>query len=176
MMSKKEKQIMGYLLGRCALKDQEAFEQLYSLCSANLYGLLFKMLKNNDDSNEVLQQVFEKIWRMAPGLTSEIEYPWAWLCQVTRNLAIDSIRAKARQKLEFQENVPEVKDTHNNFSYEPKLDECISTLNSQQKIAITKIYQFGYTQSELATHLDAPLGTVKSWIRRGLEALKICLS
>ena len=176
MMTTKDKQLVGYLLGRCALKDQKAFEQLYKLSSPKLYGLLFKMLKNEDDSSEVLQQVFEKIWRNSNSLNNEMGYPWAWLCQITRNAAIDLIRSRTRNKIETQPELPEITDYQNHFAYEPKLDDCMTALNSQQQVAISHIYQFGYSQQEIAQLLDAPLGTVKSWIKRGLEALKLCMS
>jgi len=176
MMTTKDKQLIGYLLGRCALKDKNAFEQLYKLSSPKLYGLIFKMLKNEADSCKVLQIVFEKIWKNATTLTNEIESPWAWLCQITRNCAIDYIRSQTRHKSERQEQTPDIKDSQNYFAYEPKLDDCMTQLNSQQQIAITQIYNFGYSQSEIAKRLDTPIGTVKSWIKRGLEALKICMS
>ncbi|MCJ8314987.1 MAG: sigma-70 family RNA polymerase sigma factor [Saccharospirillaceae bacterium] len=178
-MITKDKQLMGYLLGRCALKDQKAFEQLYKLTSPKLYGLLFKMLKNEADSCEVLQSVFEKIWKNSNTLTNEIEYPWAWLCQITRNTAIDYIRCQTRFNTHIQQqttNATDIKDDKNYFAYEPKLDDCMTQLNSQQQVAITHIYHFGYSQSEIAKLLDAPLGSVKSWIKRGLQALKLCMS
>jgi len=179
-MKTKDKQRIGYLLGRCALNDQAAFEQLYQLTSPNLYGLLFSMLNNEEDCCDVLQLVFEKIWRNNSTLANEMDYPWAWMCQITRNAAIDRLRSKTRLNIDDSEQgeakLKNKEDLHNFFHYEPNLDKCMSLLSDSQRVAISHIYHYGYSQSEVSQLLGKPLGTVKSWVRRALEALKLCLS
>ncbi|MDD1795038.1 sigma-70 family RNA polymerase sigma factor [Enterovibrio sp. ZSDZ42] len=175
-----EKQQLTSLLSRVALRDREAFEALYTLTSPRLFNLLTAMVKDEQLAADLLQEGFLKLWfddRRYP-----VEHPWAWLCQSMRNLAIDELRQRRRRQGDNQSPyvLSDVQSTAMNVSSQSKdpqrLDVCLEALAYEKRNAIVLAYQHGMTHQEIVEHINSPLGTVKSWIRRGLQELKRCLT
>jgi RNA polymerase sigma-70 factor (ECF subfamily) len=167
-----DKQQIGLLLSRVALRDHQAFEALYQLTSTRLYTIIYSVVKDEQMTSDLLQEGFIKIWYNDHYYP--IDYPWAWLCQSMRNLAIDAVRKRRRESeqtdtLWYEQEVMSVAaDQH--------LSHCLQTLPEEKRNAIVLAYQHGLSHHEIVQHIKTPLGTIKSWIRRGLQELKRCLT
>ena len=172
------------LLAAVGAGDQRAFAQLYERCSSHLYGLLLRMLKRADLAEEALQDCFLKIWQKSDTYEPAKGAPLAWLSTVARYRALDLLRAK-RPEVELPEwdgALPEAEDHAGNplamaaaEEGAQALERCLDTLAEEQRRSVLLAYYEGYTHQELARVLTAPLGTVKSWVRRGLMRLRDCL-
>ncbi|MBF4286035.1 sigma-70 family RNA polymerase sigma factor [Vibrio anguillarum] len=167
-----DKQQIGLLLSRVALRDHQAFEALYQLTSTRLYTIIYSVVKDEQIAADLLQEGFIKIWyndHYCP-----IDYPWAWLCQSVRNLAIDAVRKRRRESEQTDELQHEPEITC--IATDQRLNRCLQTLPEEKRNAIVLAYQHGMSHYEIVQHVKTPLGTIKSWIRRGLQELKRCLT
>ncbi|KXF82300.1 RNA polymerase sigma factor [Enterovibrio coralii] len=169
---------VGRLLSRTAMKDKSAFEALYALTSPRLYHLLKSIVKDDALAADLLQEGFLKLWFKE--MPSPPDYPWAWLCQSMRNLAIDELRKARRSKEDsLSDSHDEKVHTTQTFSTQAeqhRLDVCLQTLAPEKRNVIVLAFEHGMSHDEIVQHVNSPLGTVKSWIRRGLMELKRCLS
>ncbi len=172
------------LLVRCALKDRQAFESLYRETSAQLFGLVLRIVRDRELANDVLQEAYVKIWHRAGDFRPQKAQPITWMGTVARNQAIDLIRRAASRPVTGEP----VEDLHwladagpgpvemaSQAQANQALHECLRVLEGPQRQAMILAYFEGMTHEELARHLDTPLGTVKSWLRRGLQRLRKCL-
>lgn len=166
------------LFARVKLRDRLAFETLYRQTNCKLYGLLMKIVADRDIAAELLQEGYLKIWFIAD--QGPVTSPWAWICQVMRNLAIDHVRQHGRthQRYEETDMLPEAKgdneaDCADDLSL---LNRCFFSLAQGKRQAIYLAYIHGYSHEEIAASLVHPLGTIKSWVRRGLQELKLCMN
>lgn len=173
------------LLADTGLGDQRAFAQLYEACSSHLYALLLRMLKRRDWADEALQDCFLRVWQKADTYAPEKGTPLTWLMTVARYRALDLLRMK-RPEVEMPEEGEEAPMTFADASESPEdravereglglLRDCMHDLQDEQKRSVLLAYYEGYTHQELARVMQAPLGTVKSWVRRGLARLRECL-
>ncbi len=174
------------LLHATAQGDQQAFRQLYDTSSPHLFGLLIRMLKRRDWAEEALQDCYLKIWQKADTYAPDKGAPLTWLMTVARYRALDLLRMK-RPEVEMPEESDAAPMT---FADEKgvnpearavesegigRLSDCMKDLQDEQRRSVLLAYYEGYTHQELAHMLNAPLGTVKSWVRRGLQRLRECL-
>lgn len=165
------------LFARVKLRDRTAFEKLYRQTNRKLYGLLIKIVADRDIAAELLQEGYLKIWFIAE--QGPVISPWAWMCQLMRNLAIDHVRQHGRLHPRFEETdiLPEAQgdnetDVADDLSL---LSRCFFSLDQEKRQAIKLAYIHGYSHEEIVARLVHPLGTIKSWIRRGLQELKQCM-
>jgi RNA polymerase sigma-70 factor (ECF subfamily) len=172
------------LMARCALRDQRAFAELYRHTAAKLYGVAIRILRREDWAEEVLQESFVNIWNHIADYSVARSAPMTWMTAIVRNRALDWLR---RPNLEqggedydlLVEAVPDeapgpdllLGDTRDARA----LAECLKQLSGNQRQTIILAYAHGLSHGELARHLKQPLGTVKTWIRRGLDRLKGCM-
>ncbi len=173
------------LLTRCAKQDQVAFKQLYQEASPKLYSLALRLMQKPELAEDVLQESFIKIWQKADTYNLQKGKALTWMATVTRNKALDKLRSlKLKSKemdiqyegLDFASTDLEP-DHQEDLSQEmQRLRECLKQLQPSQRECILLSYYYGHTHQELSEKLNKPLGTVKAWIRRGLETLKPCLS
>lgn len=135
-------------------------------------------------AEEVLQESFVRIWHNAGRYDAALSAPLTWMINITRNLAIDQLRRRREESL--PESGPESTDERADDSAGPHdlaqtaqekaaLDRCLDTLEGKQRQSIVIAYFQGISYAELAQQMSAPLGSVKSWIRRGMERLRTCL-
>lgn len=170
------------LLSACAQGNKQAFAQLYSATSPKLFAISLKMLSNRAHAEEALQDAFVKIWHNASEYQVTKGTVISWMISIVRYRSLDSLRYhKVRKEQSLDEDntsFESVADTTITVDYEDKskLVDCMEQLDDQQKQAIHLAYYKGLTHSELVDHIDTPLGTVKSWIRRGLQQLQRCLT
>ncbi|WP_372240731.1 RNA polymerase sigma factor [Pseudomonas sp. PB120] len=169
------------LLAQCSLGDRRAFETLYRSVGPRLHGVALRFMGRPDLAEEVLQESFVRIWNNASRYEPHLSAPLTWMINITRHQAIDQLR-KHRDRpltdLEEQALVDESPSAHDQLSSAREanaLNRCLESLDGMQRQSITVAYFQGLSCSELAEHLAAPLGSVKSWIRRGMERLRRCL-
>jgi RNA polymerase sigma-70 factor (ECF subfamily) len=180
---KQRNQQLEALLAACALHDRKAFARLYRMTSAKLYGVLLRILNRDEWAQDCLQDTYIKIWNNANSYRAYMAAPLTWMSTIARNQALDHLRKRKREVMESDnQGLPEqVDDTPMPLDGLTKSDEgrrlekCLEQLKEQQKQVVVLAYFKGLTHDELASHTGTPLGTVKTWIRRGLNQLRRCL-
>ena len=169
------------LLAQCALGNRQAFETLYRSVSPRLHGVALRFMGRTDLAEEVLQEAFVRIWYNASRYEAHLAAPMTWMVNITRNLAIDQLRKHREQPLaDGQQDalIDDAPSAHDQLDHERQaraLNRCLDTLDGMQRRSISVAYFQGLSCAELAQQLAAPLGSVKSWIRRGMERLRRCL-
>ena len=162
--------------------DRKAFARLYRLTNGRLLALALRIVKRRDLAEEVLQDAYVTIWSKASQQTERAS-PFAWMATVVRHRAIDRLRSQRTGQVTMVELDSEalLELTADPSSVEDigllsdGIHECVRRLKAGQRQAILLAYYYGMTHEEISTELDAPLGTVKSWVRRGLLELKDCI-
>ncbi|HUG26331.1 sigma-70 family RNA polymerase sigma factor [Piscinibacter sp.] len=174
------------LLSRVALRDRAAFERLYRATCAHLLGVAFRILNNRDRAEEVLQEAFMNVWHGAGGYNPAVASPMTWLINIVRNKAIDTVRSRKTERNSTVTLDDEGMDVAADETLQPQqllddsltkvqIDRCMSELNASQRQALALAYYRGMVHTDIAVALNAPLGTAKAWVRRGLDKLKSCL-
>ena len=175
---------LSNLLARCALRDQRAFAELYKSSSAKLFAVAIRITRRRDWAEEVLQEAFVNIWNHAEGYNPAKSAPMTWMTAIVRNRALDWLRRPREVEVneEHEELIASIPDEAPGpeellrKSIEGgKLAECMKALTEEQQRSITLAFFYGMSHAELAQQLHKPLGTVKTWVRRGLDRLKACL-
>ena len=171
------------LLGRCAQRDERALQELYQLISGQLLGVLMRILRRRAVAEEALQDVMVKIWERADQYVAYRGRAMAWITAIARYRAIDLLRRQ--QSTSPIDDAPadalvditaaDFVDSTTSARMRKALDDCFSKLTAEQRRCLELAYVDGYSQDQIAGEIDSPLGTVKSWIRRGLASLKRCL-
>lgn len=157
---------------------QDAYSQLYNQYSNTLYGVICKVIKNEDFASDVLQDSFVKIWKNIATYTPEKSSLFTWILNITRNTAIDFIRSKnykagmENQSLDDSVSILENKEADTlNINTIGIKDKALS-LDEKYSVLIEKLYFEGYTQEEAAEELGIPLGTVKTRVRTAIIELR----
>ena len=155
------------LLSATAQGNKQAFAKLYNATSAKLFAISLKMLSNRAHAEEALQDAFVKIWHNASDYQVTKGTVISWMISIVRYRSLDSLRYHKVRKEQALDDDSAISDD---------LTDSPLAIDEQQKQAIHLAYYKGLTHSELVDHIDTPLGTVKSWIRRGLQQLQRCLT
>ncbi|MCE6992414.1 RNA polymerase sigma factor [Dyadobacter sp. CY323] len=158
--------------------DREAFEYLYDRYSSALYGIILRIVKDEERAADVMQDAFIKVWKSIGSYNSEKGTLFTWILNVVRNTAIDRLRMEV--KLESLVALEHVLDGElaSVSSYNPSivtidLRAIVERLVPERKLLIDLVYFQGYTHEEVSQNLSLPLGTVKSRIRKGLQELRV---
>ncbi|HEX7006394.1 MAG TPA: sigma-70 family RNA polymerase sigma factor [Alphaproteobacteria bacterium] len=172
------------LLAAAARGDDRAFARLYELTSPKLFALTLGILKRRDRAEETLQEIYTRLWRSAHRYDPAKGPAMGWIVTIARNAALTALEREPRDSAG-----PEEPDFDLWASADPNpleqvmqssaaraLARCLQRLDERQRRTIALAYFEGLTHVELAERLAAPVGTVKSWIRRGLARLNQCLS
>lgn len=170
-------------LVRVAGGDRAALRLVYQDTSAKLFGVCLRILKDRGEAEDVLQEVFVTVWRKAASFDPGRASPITWMVAIARNRAIDRLRASAvSRRMEPIESADAVSDPApaavervELAQQHQRLSRCLEELEARQASAIREAFLDGTTYEELATRMSVPLGTMKSWIRRGLLKLRTCL-
>ena len=173
------------LLQATAKGDQLAFARLYQETSAKLYGFALRILKNEGQAQECLQDAYIRIWEHAPDYRAERGAPLTWMGVIVRRRALDMVRRKGRERVlddpdELARRMDQVAHSEGpETGPDPreweKLSACLGQLRDEQREALRLAFFEGLAHPEVAERLGVPLGTVKTWIRRGMEKLRTCL-
>jgi RNA polymerase sigma-70 factor, ECF subfamily len=170
-------------LAAAARRDRAAFGHLYAASAAKLYAVALRILRREDWAEEVLQECYVSIWTHAPDYRPGLAAPMTWMTSIVRNRCLDWLR---RPRLELSDEDGAITEAAPSDRAGP-LEElelaksrsavarCLSELEARQRQAIALAFYDGLSHAELASHMREPLGTVKTWVRRGLLKLKSCL-
>lgn len=181
------------LLARTALADRAAFARLYDATSAQLFAVVLRIQRDRALAEDLLQEIYVNVWRSAASFDASRSQPLTWLVSIARNRAIDSLRrVQSQPQLQSttsdadDEEGPDPLERHADAGPGPlelldracdarELTRCIEHLSAAQRQSVALAFYDGLSHAEVAEHLQQPLGTVKSWLRRALVALKDCL-
>jgi RNA polymerase sigma-70 factor (ECF subfamily) len=183
MDSEARRKQLAAAIRRVAGGDRAALRLVYDATAAKLFGVCLRILKDRSEAEDVLQDVYLNIWRKAAAFDETRASPITWLVAIARNRAIDRLRARGAARLsepvEAAEAVPdpgplaaealEIAQEHE------RLYGCLDELEARASQAIRAAFLDGLTYEALAEREGVPLGTMKSWIRRGLAKLRECL-
>ncbi|BBP44648.1 RNA polymerase sigma factor [Thiosulfatimonas sediminis] len=171
----------------CAAEQRSALTALYQQEAPRLIAVVYRILQNQSLAEEIVHDAFIKIWTSAQTYRPELGSARGWIYTLTRNLALNALQKNQRQVQADPEFLTDLMDQlqaeneHNasneaeNSLHNRNLYHCIEQLNEANKQCILQAYIHGYTQEEIAHLMDKPIGTIKTWIRRSLQALKECL-
>jgi len=155
---------------------QSAFNYLYDNYSGALYGVILSIVQDKELANDVLQEVFIKIWRQIDQYDAEKGRLFTWMINISRNASIDTLRSKnyhnQKQNRELTENVYSAAGTINMETDRIGLRKLITGLKEEHKVLVELAYFEGYTQDEISKLLKIPLGTVKTRLRTALVQLR----
>lgn len=171
----------GELLLRVAGGDQAAFARLYDMLSPRAFGLILRVLVDRSQSEEVLQEVFLEIWQSAARFAPNKGQGRSWVLTIAHRRAVDRVRsAQASTDRDVRAGFRDMDVAHDGVAEEVELriegqrvSEALATLPDPQREAITLAYFGGYSQSEIAALVGAPLGTIKTRMRDGLSRLRV---
>ncbi len=182
---------------RVAALDRTAFDELYRATSAALFGVVLRINGDRGCAEEVLQEVYITAWRQASSYDGAQGKVMTWLTTIARHRAIDSLRRKSAQPVTISrfgaladeaggEDELDLLDGMSSPERSPlellddanrahALERCMANLSGEQRSSLALAYYQGLSHAEVAEHMHQPLGTVKSWVRRGLQSLRGCL-
>jgi RNA polymerase sigma-70 factor (ECF subfamily) len=188
------------LLSRAALGDRAAFEALYRDTSGYLLGVILRIVGDRDLAEDLLQEVYVNVWRAAGGFDAQRSQPLTWLTSIARNRAIDGLRRRKADPVVPVSQLGRLGGPHDSDGdsgpdlLESTVDDgagplelmqqaaeaqgvqtCLEQLTHEQQQCLSLAYYRGLSHAETAAHLSQPLGTVKSWVRRALLAMRDCL-
>ncbi|SOY49496.1 sigma-70 family RNA polymerase sigma factor [Cupriavidus taiwanensis] len=175
------------LLQAVAVGERQALRALYDLTATKLFGLALRITGRRDWAEDVVQESFVSIWHHAGDYRPQLAAPMTWMTAIVRNRALDCLRraaaARVPQTAELDEDLGEwladdaagPAELAEASQQARALNRCLQRLEQPQRQAIMLAYLQDLSHAELAERLRAPLGTVKSWIRRGLERLRSCM-
>jgi len=163
-------------------RDRTALDYLYDHYSSALYGVVFRVIQKEDIAEEVLQDVFLKIWDKIDQYDSSKGKLFTWMLNIARNHAIDKTRSKEiskEQKTRAIENVVsrvEAREPVEQRVEDIGVKDIIKSLPDEQQFVVDYLYFKGYSQSELADEFNIPLGTVKTRLRLAMQSLRETLN
>ena len=166
----------------CARGEREALSQLFQLESGRLLGIAFRILRRKDLAEDAVQETFVRIWRFAHQFDPEKGSSKTWINAILRNQALTILRQSDREQpeepwqLEIRADAEALNEAWTGLAESSELRRCLGQLDDDKRQGILMAYVLGYTHGEIAGRLGAPLGTVKAWVRRGLKALRACLT
>lgn len=175
------------LLARVALKDQSALEALYTTCGGRLNGIARKLVHDSDLANDILQETFLQIWHKAGEYRRDLGEPMTWMTSILRYRTLDRLRADQRERKrreQYEEVSALFPGTGAVSPLSHLLDEasgaqlgiCLNQLENPRRNAILMAYYYGFSREDIASHLEQPINTIKSWLRRSLVRLAECLA
>lgn len=169
-------------LRACAQGDKSALKALFEAEAGRLLGVALRILRHRDLAEDVVQDAFVQVWRHASKFDAARGSARGWLNAIVRNRALTVLRESAREDVvpdaetENGQDLGLVEHTMDRLGTNSRLRHCLGLLDEPKRQSVLMAYAFGYTHGEIAGRLKVPLGTAKAWVRRGLQALRECLS
>lgn len=183
------------LIAQAAEGSHASFAEIYKRTHLHLFGVAIRILGQGQAAEDALQEAYVSIWKNAASYRTNVGgqtiQAMTWLIAITRNKALDAYRAKARRKenqlpdADQQDSAVEDIPDHTSPSavnllmqatHTLRIDGCMNELSGSHRQSLALAYYQGLSHSEVAAQMGAPLGSVKTWIKRGLEKLKTCLA
>ena len=169
------------LLSRIALKDRAAFDALYARTSSTLFAVTVRIMKNRAEAEDVLQEVYIRVWHRASSFRPGQAKARSWLIAIARNLSIDRIRARRAPvaPIEMAEDIPDTNPTPEAAAAaaqdRARIETCLEELENNRAEAVRAAYVEGYSYQDLADRFGTPLNTIRTWLRRSLLRLRDCM-
>ncbi len=174
---------LSQLLKAVANGDRIAFEKVYRLASPHLFAVALRTLGNRAWAEDILHDCFITIWNNAATFNSALSSPLTWMTHIVRNRCIDGLRSGYIRQVTLDEPISDEtvksplssQDEISDAGQAQRLQQCLKNLSSEQRQSISLAYYQGMSHSDIANWFQQPVGSVKSWIRRGLEHLRECV-
>lgn len=171
-------------LRACAVGDQRALHSIYLRDSRHLLGVALRIVRQRHLAEDVLHDAFVNIWNKAATFDASRGAARGWIYSVVRHQALNSVRERAREVASDEDALDALREQDGQQSGDPfelqasmgRLRDCLEHLDSAKRDSILCAYVDGCSHSEIARRLDAPLGSVKAWVKRGLAALRECMA
>jgi RNA polymerase sigma-70 factor (ECF subfamily) len=170
------------LLLATARRSQRDFRMLFAANGPKIHGILLALLRDREQARDALQVTFVRIWNRAATFDPARGTAGAWMVQIARHHAIDLLRQRKRRAEVQPEEFQDIADPGPTAERQlvirddvRKLMECLGKLEPRKAEAVRMSYLQGLSYAELAERMDTPLNTVRTWLRRGLAALKECV-
>lgn len=170
------------LIAATARGDRAAFAELYGRSAAKLLGIVIRIVRDRAIAEDVLQEVYLRVWQNADGYLPEAGRPMTWMISIARNHAIDVVRgrrmvrlAQDEDGLDPLENVPEPRDREAEIIDTSRLRLCLGELDPVQRRCLLEAYYEGYSRDELSVRFGKPVNTIKTWLHRATATLRSCL-
>jgi RNA polymerase sigma-70 factor, ECF subfamily len=169
------------LMSKVARGDKHAFRSLYDVTSAKLYGIIIRILRDPDQTRDVLQEVYVRIFERAAGFDATVASPITWMAAIARNRALDEVRRVKPVMVEVGEDFdPPAETGHPLDSRErseelKRLMDCLTRLDAEKRQMVMLAYYQGATREALSQRFSRPVATVKTLLHRGLAQLRECL-
>lgn len=171
------------LVRRLADGDRAVFPALYSATSAKLYGIVLRILRRRELADEVLQEVYVRIWNNAATFDAARASPITWMASIARNRALDEVRKVGPVPMEETPEAFEVEDPQMLASEQmemaselTRLQACLDALEPERREIVKLAYLEGCSREELGARFGHPVATIKTWLHRSLKQLKGCLA
>ncbi len=190
--------LLPSLIEASARGDHSSFAQLYERTHLHLFGIAIRLLRSEQQAEDAVQDAFVKVWNRAGSYHAEQAahegHALAWLTSIVRNRALDMLRVRSRNIEDVRpgaaadgddddesdaahgDGAADALDLYAKAAQALHIDGCMGLLDASQRQCLALTYFQGLSNTEVADHLGAPLGSVKAWIRRGLLRLKDCLA
>jgi len=170
------------LLVAVGSRDAIAFRRLYDAAAPKLLGIILRIVKSKSAAEEVLQDVFLRIWQNAESFSPQTAPARAWMNSIARNRAIDVIRKKgfvpvsgAADTSDWLERVAEDRNREQDMIDNVSLRRCLEGIDGRARSCVLLAYYEGFSREELAVRFDRPVNTIKTWLHRSLATLRECL-
>ena len=183
------------LIANAARGDHTAFSRVYERTHAHLFGVALRVVGERQAAEDALQEAYVSIWKHAASYRSDVEgqpiQAMTWLIAIVRNKALDALRVRNRTRTtsfeDFPNTSPDTLEEHSDQAPSAmqlleratqaiSIEQCLMVLNGSHRQCLALAYYQGMSHTEVAEQMDAPLGSVKAWIRRALAKLKVCLA
>lgn len=181
-MEKSDQAELAELITAVARADRAAFRRLYDKTAPKLFGIVLRIIRDRSLAEDILQDVFLRIWRSAGNFSPEAGPPMAWLNSIARNRTIDILRQKtlvlpehAKEETDWYERIAEPRDREADMMDIAALRHCLGEVEEPARSCVLLAYYEGFSREELAERFDRPVNTIKTWLHRTLAVLKTCL-
>ncbi|RDU96384.1 sigma-70 family RNA polymerase sigma factor [Trinickia dinghuensis] len=172
---------LNAILLRIAEGSRPAFTDFYELTAAHVFAVIVRMVRDRGEAEDLLQNVYMNAWRRADSFDPKRGSAMTWLVTLARHRTIDRMREHRETQIDEQQvaliedDSPTPVDAAQGSEERQRLERCMKALEAKQRGAIREAFFGGATYNELAERHHVPLGTMKSWVRRSLMQLKVCL-
>lgn len=170
------------LIRASAAGDRQAFRALYQQASPKLFGIILRIIRDRQEAEDALQDVFLRIWKNAARYAPEMGEPLAWMASIARNRAIDFVRIKkpvrrepGEDGVDWLEKIADPRDDVARSMDASTLRFCLERIREPTRSCVMLAYCEGISREELAERFERPVNTIKTLLHRALAALKTCL-
>lgn len=170
------------LLARVAAQDRLAFRDLYNATSAKLYGIVLRILRDEERARDILQEVYTKVWQRAGSFDASVSSPITWMAVIARNRALDELR-KVAPPHDAIDDVAELPsafidplDARARSEELQRLLACLSALTEERRRMVLLAYYHGSSREALSKTFSRPVPTIKTLLHRSLAQVRECMS